>query len=343
MGSYRLAPEWARQDAVILVWPHSNSDWNKQLDAINHTYIELSRYITRHQKLLLVNHDSSHAVHIQNTLNQHSILQENIQFLTIPTNDTWVRDYGPVIVQSDNESALLDFEFDAWGNKYKHENDKQFNKYLKPQLNTHARYEKINFVLEAGNLEMNTKGTLLSSSTCFKRKSAEKYFDKSELEKNFEEWFGCNRVLWINDVVLNGDDTDGHIDTLVRYCSDDVMVHSAPSNHSHPDNDSLQLLIRQLEASKQSLLSSSEQVPLPVPKVIFNEGRQLPATYTNFLITNKYVFVPVFNDVQDNYVLKIFDELYPTHEIIDIESNALIQQYGGIHCATMQIPEGSLL
>ncbi len=343
MGSYRLAPEWARQDAVILVWPHCHSDWSNQLDAIENTYAEMSRYIARQQKLILVAYDQAHLLHIQEALTHQEIKPENILIISAPTNDTWVRDYGPITVESDSELILLDFDFDAWGEKYTYDKDNAFNQQLKLHLNKDLSSQKINFVLEGGNLEVNNAGTLLVSSSCFKRTALKQHTSLTTLERDLENWFGCNRILWINDVVLIGDDTDGHIDTLVRYCTDDVVVYSASINHSDPNNESLNSLAKQLKTIKCNESAISELVPLPLPEPIFKDGKQLPATYANFLITNEYVLVPVFNDRQDNYALKAIDSLFPTREIIDIESNALIQQFGGIHCATMQIPEGCLL
>lgn len=347
MGSYRLAPEWARQDAVILVWPHSYSDWadsdnRSQLEAIEKTYIELSGYISRHQKLILVSYNPTHQQHIQKTLANHDTRQDNITFIDIITNDTWVRDYGPITVASDSELTLLDFKFNAWGNKYDHKDDDAFNQHLKQKINSKLLSQNINFVLEAGNLEINEQGILLSSSSCFTRNSHQQELSLLSLEQDFESWFGCNRVLWINDVILKGDDTDGHIDTLARYCTDDIVVYTAVGNNSDPNNEALNSLSAQLNKMQQSEATISELVPLPSPKPIFNHDKQLPATYANFLISNKYIFVPVFNDQQDNYALKTIDDLFPKHEIIDIESSTLIQQFGGIHCATMQVPEGFL-
>lgn len=342
MGSRRLAPEWARQDAVILVWPHANSDWHSQLEAIEKTYIELSRYISRHQKLILVAFNPAHQQYIQKTLSNHGIKQEKVVFVDIATNDTWVRDYGPIAVESDIGLKILNFNFNAWGKKYAHEDDNKFNQYIKQKINDDFPIENINFVLEAGNLEINDQGIMLCSWNCFTRNSHEQEITLSTLEHDFENWFGCNRVLWINDVILNGDDTDGHIDTLVRYCDDDIVVYTAVGNKSDPNYETLNALSAQLQIIKRSEATISELVPLPSPKPIFNDGNQLPATYANFLICNDFIFVPVFNDQQDNYALKTIDDLFPKHEIIDIESNTLIQQYGGIHCATMQIPEGFL-
>ena len=347
MGSHRLAPEWARQDAVILVWPHSHSDWansdnRSQLEAIEKTYIELSRYISRHQKLILVAYNLAHQQYIQKTLSNHGTKQENVIFIEIATNDTWVRDYGPIAVKSDIELKILDFKFNAWGNKYAHEDDDAFNQRFKQKINNDLPIQNINFVLEAGNLEINDQGILLCSSSCLTRKPHQQEISLNSLEHDFENWFGCNQVLWLDDVMLNGDDTDGHIDTLARYCADEIIAYTAVGNNSDPNNEALNSLFSQLKIMQQSQAIISELVPLPSPKPIFDNGNQLPATYANFLITNNYIFVPVFNDQQDNYALKTIDDLFPEHEIIDIESNTLIQQYGGIHCATMQIPKGFL-
>ncbi len=348
MGSHRLAPEWARQDAVILVWPHSHSDWansnnRSQLGAIEKTYIELCRYISRHQKLILVAYNHTHQQHIQKTFSNQGINLENVIFINIVTNDTWVRDYGPITVESDTELKILDFKFNAWGNKYAHENDNKFNQYFKQKINDGFPIENIDFVLEAGNLEINDQGILLCSSSCFKRISYQQEISLSSLEHKLENWFGCNQVLWIDDVILNSDDTDGHIDTLARFCADEIITYTAVGDNSDPNNEALNSLSAQLKNMQKSQATISELVPLPSPKPIFSDSKQLPATYANFLISNNYIFVPVFNDEQDTYALKTIDGLFPKHEIIDIESNALIQQYGGIHCATMQVPEGFLL
>lgn len=342
MDSFRLAPEWARQDAVILIWPHSNSDWLGQLDAIEKTYSELSRYISEHQKLILIAYDQNHSQYIDEKLSLQKIKLENIQILAIPTNDTWIRDYGPVIVEAGSKLTVLDFVFNAWGNKYSADKDNAFNQLLMQTLDITSPLEKINTVFEAGNLDINSKGTLLCSSSCFQRKTSSQHIQLNDLEKDFNHWFGCERVLWINNVILHGDDTDGHIDTLARHCDDDIIAYSAPANRSDPNYDALSSLSNQLKNYKTSESTSYELVPLPSPKPIFYDGLQLPATYSNFLIINEYVLVPVFGNKQDDDALKIIDDLFPTREIIDIESNALIQQYGGIHCASMQIPQGFL-
>ena len=344
---YRLAPEWVRQDAVILVWPHIHSDWGNSnnenlLQKIEITYVELSRYICKQQKLMLIAYDQEHISHIQKCLSNNGITNDNILFIEITSNDTWVRDYGPVCVKTETGNVILNFKFDAWGKKYPYDKDNVFNYALHEKLNLNSELIDIDFVLEAGNIEVNDQGCLLSSSECFKRGRSPNNITLSALESNFRKWFGSKKIFWINQVRLTGDDTDGHIDNLARFCADDIIVHSSTTSSSDDNFDALTNLKQQLHSIKRQLVNNLELVPIPLPSAISHDNTRLPASYVNFLITNQHVFVPVFNDKHDNIALKTIDDCFPTREIIDIESTTLIQQYGGIHCTSMQIPQGFL-
>jgi agmatine/peptidylarginine deiminase len=290
----------------------------------------------------LIAYDETHQRIIEEQLCKHSIKQDNIIFFTIITNDTWVRDFGPIFVTSNHSMAMLNFAFDAWGEKYPHKHDQLFNHTFKQKVCPLTSSIDIDFVLEAGNLDINSQSLLLSSSSCFQRKITKNSVSLETVQTRFQEWFDCNKVLWIHDALLAGDDTNGHIDTLVRFCNDNVLIYIAQGHHSDPNNECLKRVEQQVKTIYKNEPSISEIVPLPCPQPIFNNSHQLPASYANFLITNKYVFVPVFNDHQDDQTLSLMDELFPSREIIDIESNALVQQFGGIHCATMQVPYGIL-
>ncbi len=341
MNSNRLAPEWQRQDAIIIVWPHSYSDWVNHLDAIEKTYFELTRHISKHQHLILVAYDAAHALHIRHKLEKQLIDIKNIVFITIPTNDTWIRDYGPICVASGNKSTILDFVFDGWGRKYNHEQDNVFNTRLIKQLSFNASYSHVDQVLEAGNIDINGRGELLCSSSCFRRNGNMPNSSLGELEKKLADWFGATETYWADAIQLQGDDTGGHIDTLARFCTDDIIVYSAPSHKNDSDSKALKQLATQLHFIKKRN-NRIDLIPLPLPAPIFLSGKQLPASYTNFLITKKSVLVPTFNDKQDRPTLKVFEELFPTRGIIDIDNTALAQQFGGLHCATMQLPKDIL-
>lgn len=331
----RIAPEWQQQDAVIIVWPHRHSDWRDCLDAIEKTHLELARHIGRHQRLILVAYNTAHVSHIRHQLEKHAINTANITFTTIPTNDIWVRDYGPLCIASGH--ILLDFAFDGWGERYAYERDNAFSTKLMERLRLNAGHNRIDQVLEGGNVEINGRGEVLCSSSCLRRNGAD--FDAITLEEKFTGWFGSSKTHWIDTAPLQGDDTDGHIDTLARFCGDDVIAHAAPGCGNDPNGETLERLIIQLRCLQSDGI---DLVPLPLPAPIFLSGKPIPASYTNFLITNQSVLVPTFNDKQDEPTLKIFEELFPTRAIIAIDGNTLARQCGGIHCATLQLPKGTL-
>ncbi len=342
MSVNHLAPEWERQDAIIMVWPHPHSDWINNLEAIEETYLNLSGHICKQQCLIVVAYDYVHLQHVQQKIAVQSIDSKNILFVTVPTNDTWVRDYGPIFICANDKSIMLDFKFDAWGEKYSYEHDNVFNVKLIEQLNINASYENIDQILEAGNIEINNSSELLCSSTCFRRGCNAAFINLAALEQKITDWLGSSKIYWIDAVRLEGDDTDGHIDTLARYCADRSIVYSAIGHPNDVNNKSLNLLEAQLKSINKKSNNRLDLIPLPLPSPIFISNKQLPATYTNFLIANETVLVPVFKDHQDDYALNVFADLFPTREVIGIESTALIQQFGGLHCAAMQIPAGIL-
>ncbi len=342
MSVNRLAPEWAWQDAIIVVWPHPNSDWKNILKAAEETYFKLSNYICQQQHLIIIAYDKAHSSHIKEILNEKKVPIKNIIIVEIPTNDTWVRDFGPICTASNSNFTAYDFNFDAWGQKYNYDLDNSFNLKFAKTINLSSKFIQIDHMIEAGNIEINSKGELFSSKSCFKRDIHAKPTIFTDLENQFSNWFGVSETYWVDVNPIIGDDTDGHIDNLVRYCSDNIIVYASIGHHNDANNNSLNELQRQINYLKKNHCKNVDTIPLPLPDPIIKSGMQLPASYTNFLITNHCIFVPVFNDKQDANVLQTFDELFPTREVIDIDSTILIQQFGGIHCATMQIPKGLL-
>lgn len=340
MSASRLAPEWEPQDAIVLTWPHRHSDWAPTLGKIELVYLELCKYIGKRQALILIAYDHAHVLEIRDKLDTAGIDCEHMRFATIPTNDTWIRDYGPVCTASGRERRLLDFQFDGWGQKYDWQLDNAVNTRLAEGAGFRASHQRIDQVLEAGNIEINGQGELLCSRTCFRRTRALPDPEFAILEKQLEQWLGCRKVHWLDHVQLAGDDTCGHIDTLARFCADDIIAYSASPAPKDSNHETLERLSVQLEKINRQVGNRFELVPLPLPDLITRCGQPLPATYANFLVTNDLVLVPVFNDGQDDGALRLIDELFPDREIVDIESNTLIRQRGGLHCAAMQIPEG---
>lgn len=340
MSASRLAPEWERQDAIVIVWPHPYSDWAPMLEQIEPVYLQICKHVGKHQAVILIAYNDAHVLDIRDKLSTAGIGCENVSFATISTNDTWIRDYGPMCTQSGHRKFLLDFQFDGWGQRYNWQLDNTVTAHLVRDLRFRASYQSIDQVLEAGNIEINGLGELLCSRTCFERSRPLPDTGLAELEEQLKLWLGCSKVLWLDRVQLEGDDTCGHVDTLARFCTNDIIAYSACKNPKDVNHGALVRLSVQLSEINQQGCNRFELVPLQLPDPVSVNGQQLPATYTNFLITNHCVLVPVFHDRQDDCTLKLMDELFPDREIVDIESGPLIRQRGGLHCAAMQIPEG---
>ena len=335
-----MVPEWERQDAIVIVWPHPQSDWAPGLEQIEPVYLQICKHVGKHQAIILIAYDETHERDIRDKLYTAGIDCGNVSFTNIPTNDTWIRDYGPVCTVSGHRKFLLDFQFDGWGQKYNWQLDNAVNANLARDSRFMASYQWIDQVLEAGNIDINGRGELLCSRTCFERRHPLPDAEVAQLENQLQYRLGCCQVHWLDQVQLEGDDTCGHVDTLARFCSNDIIAYSTSQNPKDVNHEVLGRLAMQLSGINRQGCNSFELVPLQLPDPISLNGQQLPATYTNFLITNHCVLVPVFHDRQDDCTLKLMDELFPDREIVDIESGALIRQRGGLHCAAMQIPEG---
>jgi agmatine/peptidylarginine deiminase len=337
----RFRAEWEPQTAVLLVWPHAGSDWANMLDRITATYLEIARAISRSQLLIILARDASLKAQLEEVLLADA---HYIRVVVIPTNDTWIRDYGPLSVEIDNCIAHLNFRFDAWGGKYDASLDDAASHALEEQQLFGCRMQHVSLVIEGGAIETDGNGTLIAtrgSIVCEKRNRG---MDQSGFEEALSRLLGIRHFLWLDFDGLHGDDTDGHIDTVVRFANPETLLYATCSMH-HPDHAKLRQLEREVLALRMPDGKPYRTIPLPCPGLHRDaDGRILPASYANYLITNKQVLQPVYAQQNDARVMDIMRELFPDREIVAIDSRALIEQNGSIHCATMQTacpPHGS--
>lgn len=337
----RLPAEWEPQSAIMLTWPHPATDWEPWLDAVEPVYIEITQQVSIHEKIIIACHDQMHKTHIETLLSQHGITVDEYQLFIAPSNDSWARDHGPITLLANQEPRLLDFTFNGWGNKYPAELDNRITSVLyKAGAFGKAQYQKIDFVLEGGSIETDGQGTLLTTASCLLSQQRNPGLDKIEIEKKLSNYLGVERIIWIYNGQLLGDDTDGHIDTLARFANPETILYVSSDDMDDPNFISLKLLAEELEALTQIDGNPYKLVPLPSPVISNTDGSYLPASYANFLIINNAVLVPVYGVEYDEEVLKIFRECFVNRKIIPVNCRPLIQQYGSLHCITMHLPQG---
>ena len=307
-----LSAEWEEQEFVQLTWPHEKTDWAPMLDEITATYIEMAQAISKYEKLLIVAPDVEK---VKRLLAEHLTTQQmsNVVYHQCPTNDTWARDHAFLTL---SDGTLLDFCFNGWGKKFEASLDNAINRSLYSSLFTEKNsslftlnsslYEShLDFVLEGGSIESDGKGTIYTTRCCLLAPHRNQPLTEQQIEQELKRRLRADRIVWLDDEPLPGDDTDGHIDTLARILPDGTLL----------------------------------RMPLPDP-IYDEDGTQLPATYANYLIINGAVLVPTYGQPEnDRRAIERIQEAFPDREMIPIDSRSIIRQHGSIHCCTMQYPK----
>ena len=314
-----MPAEWERQSAVQLTMPHEHTDWVPILPEILAVYEEMRREISKREPLIIVD--------------------------DIPHNDTWARDHGFItcltpnpspIGEGDEKAILLDFKFNGWGEKFPAELDNEINRHLYERGLVKGTYEDhLDFVLEGGSIESDGKGTIFTTTCCLMAPHRNQPLTQTEIEERLKEYLGAERIVWLNHGSLIGDDTDGHIDTLVRIAPDDTLIYTG-GDGDHPDLVEMEkelMELRTMEGKRYRLLK------LPLPRPIYDTSaiNRLPATYANYLVINGAVLVPTYNQSDlDAEAMRIIGKAFPDREIVGIDCRAVVQQHGSLHCCTMQ-------
>ena len=342
MGSVILPPEWAPQGFVLLAWPHPDGDFAPWLEVVSHSYALTVVAVSRHQDVLIACRDLQHQQEIQERLSQYHPVTARVRFVHLPYHDVWVRDTAPIGIWHRQDAKtggrLLDFRFNGWGNKYPCQIDDAFGQALyRSGVFGDIPYQRIDWVLEGGSLETDGLGTLLATRRSIQNPNRNP--DPHEAEAVLRQHLGLKHFLWLDHGCLPGDDTDGHIDTLARFCDHDTIIYQGCDDPEDTQFPSLQAMAAQLRSFRTPYGRPYELIALPSPQPIFNrEGQRLPASYANFLIINGAVLVPQYDDPADTEAMACFHQAFPNREIIPIPARGLIQQFGSLHCLSMNYP-----
>ena len=327
--NWRLPAEWEPQWGVQLTWPHANTDWAPILDEITTTYKEMAREIAKHENLLIIAPEGEALSPITSHL------------LPLKSNDTWARDHGFItLVDDEGHARLLDFCFNGWGEKFPADLDNALNRKLYDNGKVEGEYvDCLDFVLEGGSIESDGKGTVFTTTGCLLAPHRNQPMTKAEIEERLKRELHANRILWINHGNLTGDDTDGHIDTLVRICPNDTLLYMGCDDPNDEQYEELRLMEEQLKTFRTIDGQPYRLMKLPMPRPIYDEGDRLPATYANFLIINGAVLCPTYAQPDlDAEALRVIGEAFPDREIVGIDCRSIIKQHGSLHCCTMQYP-----
>ncbi|PYV43038.1 MAG: agmatine deiminase [Acidobacteria bacterium] len=344
-----MPAEWEPHQATWITWPHNKEDWPGKFVPIPWVYVEIVRQLHRSERVCILIQDQEMETRVRRMLSRAAVDLSRVAFLRFRTDRVWIRDYGPIFVKEQREGqseiAIVNWKFNAWA---KYSNWKKDNsipgkiaKALKlVQWEPSAGIGRIQpIVLEGGSIDVNGKGTLLTTEECLLSPVQQRNpgLSRSDLEEAFFKYLGVRKVLWLGQGIA-GDDTHGHVDDLARFVNASTVVVAAEDKAEDENYSRLKENMDLLQSMTDQDGNPLEIVPLPMPNPVYFKGHRLPASYTNFYIGNKVVLVPTFNDPRDRIALSVLAQLFPEREVIGIHSLDLVWGLGAMHCLTQQQP-----
>jgi agmatine deiminase len=361
---HRMPAEWEQHEATWLGWPHERTDWPRKFAPIPWAFAEIVRHLARVERVLLIVEHAAAEAEAKKVLRKSGADLDAIHFLRVPTDRGWMRDSGPIAVADDSgERRLLNFAFNGWAKYSDHKKDARVveraarllsrqgkadpspasaktaagfgitNQLLQPE------YKGRRVVLEGGSIDVNGRGSLLTTEECLLSTVQERNprFTKGDYADVFRRFLGVTNVLWLRNGIA-GDDTHGHVDDLARFVNPTTVVTVVEDDPAEQNYEALQENLALLRGMRDQDGRELRVETLPMPRPVWFDGQRLPASYANFYIANKIVLVPTFNDPADRIALDTLAALLPDREIVPIYCRDLVLGLGTIHCMTQQLP-----
>ena len=338
---FRFPAEWEPQSAVLIAWPHAETDWAERLGDVEQTYVALVAAITRFEAVIICVADEDLQTYAEARLRSARVDMAQVRFVPAEYDDTWLRDTGPITLRVGDRYKQLDFRFTGWGGKYQAGRDDLLVGELSGMNLFHDYFvQSINFALEGGAIETDGAGTLLTTWKCLHERHPD--LSREDLTAKLAGWLKQDRVLWLEHGYLEGDDTDAHIDTLARFASTDAIVFQGCDDPGDSHYAELGAMAAEIAALRTADGKPYRLFPLPWAQPVLDAGRRLAASYANFLIINGAVLMPAYGDPADDAAAAVLGRAFPDREIVQVPCRALIWQNGSLHCITMQLPDGIL-
>jgi agmatine deiminase len=343
--AWRMPAEWEPHAATWLGWPHEVSDWPGKLPAIRWVYGEMIRKIATGEKVRLCVNSRTDEQQAREVIKAAGADTKAVEYLPLATNRGWMRDSGPMFVLDggSGHKAIMHWHFNAWARYPNWRKDRVIPEkaahHCRLRL-VHARHVHREVVLEGGGIDVNGRGTLLTTEECYldpKVQVRNPSLTKGEFEQSLRDYLGVTNILWLGHGVA-GDDTHGHVDDICRFVDPATVVLPREKNPADINYRPLEENWERLRGMRLEDGSKIRVIELPMPEPLFFEGYRLPASYANFYISNACVLVPTFNDLNDRTALGILADLFPDRAVVGIHAVDLVLGYGTLHCLTQQEP-----
>jgi len=338
---FRMPPEWAPHRGTFLSWPHKEASWPGKFAPVPPIFAEMVRWLAPGEQVHVNVADGDMEQAVRAVLRAARVSELNVYFHHVPTNDAWCRDHGPVFVQRQRpdgawEEAIVDWGYNAWGGKYPpYDLDDQVPARLGEELGLRVFHPGI--VMEGGALDVNGRGTLLTTESCLLNPNRNPHLSRAQIEQYLRDYLGVTHILWLGDGI-EGDDTDGHVDDLTRFTDPHTVVTMVEDDPRDANHEPLRENLARLREMRDQDGEPFRIVTLPMPRGLWHEGQRLPASYANFYIGNEVVLLPAYDPERDGVARETLQRCFPGRRVVPIDCTDLVWGLGAFHCVTQQWP-----
>ena len=328
----KMPAEWQRHERTLMAWPSNGYTLGETEDDANRarqTWANVANAIIRFEPVTMV------VTHADAEIAK-SFLDDRIDLVTMDLNDAWMRDIGPTYVNDGGELVAVNWVFNGWGAQswatWNFDNEVASNLadvYVTRRVDS-------SLINEGGGIHVNGTGTILLTETVQLGEGRNSHWTKAQVEAEFEKLLGTSQAVWIKRGLTRDYDefgTRGHIDIVACFSDETTILYHDQQDENHPDFEVSQEVRKSLEEQTNFKL-----IPVPAPKVLYDEEGPVDYSYINHYICNGAVILCAFDDPNDVVAKQILESAYPGREIVLVDARELFARGGGIHCITQQKP-----
>jgi len=353
---FYMPAEFEPIQKVWMVWPYRADNWRQQAVPAKKAYADVALAINKFCEVgVLVNPDDYQQC--------RDSLLDDIDVISMPSNDAWARDTVPTFLINDaGELRACDWTFNAWGGDYDGlyspwDDDDKLAERLCEQLDI-PRYRTDDFVMEGGALHVDGESTVLTTRMCLLSPGRNPHLNEQQIEDKLKAYLNVQKVLWVDDGI-DPDETTGHIDDIACFARPGEVVCLFTDDPENPFYEATQKAYEQLSNMTDAkgrrlkvhkLCCTQQPVTLPDDYDIVQSDDAKPrltgdvciASYANFLICNDAVIVPQYDDINDALAIEQLEKVFPQHQVVGVRTREIVFGGGNIHCITQQQPKSSI-
>jgi agmatine deiminase len=332
--SYRVPAEWEPQECVWLSWPHHLATWPGRFAPIPDFYANWVRLIAESTPVRILA-----SAEIASGCETLISSVPGVEVIDIPTNDCWIRDYGPTFVRDGADDSIhgVDWQFNAWGGKYP---PWDLDNAVARKLCAEREMKRVvsELCLEGGALEVDGCGRMLTTPTCLMTETRNPGWTTERIAGELYRRLGVLEIVWLDGGSMAGDDTDGHIDQIARFIDCENVVVAVCEDADDENRRRLELNFRQIELWADTTTPKVRVHRLPIPPRRYIDNQRVPESYCNFLRLGKQrLLVPTFDAKSDDHAVGLLREISGA-DVTAIDCRELVWGLGAMHCASRDQP-----